>query len=196
VIATVGSNLARTCYAEPCLSAVAWRRLITFSALPTPQRQAPFVPSGSRRELATHLRWPTSFPLFTIIHKVHLALLRVTPQAPRNGGMYAALRAKEEIVHPASIGHPSASSGLLRITLSVPGLLNQRPSQILLCQARCGWRLLPPPMAAAPGGCCPLLYVRLHSYLIAPDVHSLPSSTSCCFRMTPKPPRRGMYAAL
>jgi hypothetical protein len=27
--------------------------------------------------------------------------------------MYAALRAKEEIVHPASIGHPSASSAQL-----------------------------------------------------------------------------------
>lgn len=91
------------------------------SSLPMPHRQALFVPSGSRRELATHLRWPSSFPLFTIIHKVHLALLRVTPQAPRNGGMFAALRAKEEIVHPAFFHHPSASSDPLRYTLSAAG---------------------------------------------------------------------------
>jgi len=63
--------------------------------------------------------------------------------------MYAALRAKEEIVHPASFVDPSTPSEPLRFTLSVPGLLIQLPSQILLCQARYGWRLLPPRRASA-----------------------------------------------
>ena len=54
----------------------------------------PFVPHFTGRK-------------FTL--KRHLALLRVTPQAPRDGGMSSALRAKEEIVHPASFVPHSAS---------------------------------------------------------------------------------------
>lgn len=116
--------------------------------LPTPQRQAPFAPSGPPGLRGTHLRFAAPHPLRPVIYKVHLALLRVTPKPPQRG-MCAALRAKEEIVHPASIVDPSTPSGQLRSTLSVPGLLIQLPSQILLRQARYGWRLLPPHRASA-----------------------------------------------
>ena len=87
------------------------------------------MPSGPPGLRGTHLRFAAPHPLRPVIHKVHLALLRVTPQAPRNGGMYArvrprcrvqlgsrgALRAKEEIVHPASFVDPSTPSGSLSL---------------------------------------------------------------------------------
>ncbi|VGO17203.1 hypothetical protein PDESU_05799 [Pontiella desulfatans] len=88
----------------------ATQNTVTFPAdLRRTARRPLFLPvrDGSRPH---HLRWPSCIPLLTVIHKVHLALLRVTPQAPRNGGMYAALSAKEEIVHPASIVDPSTPS--------------------------------------------------------------------------------------
>ena len=170
-VGTYAANALRTCYAERC----------HVSSLPTPHRQAPFVPSGPPGLRGTHLRFAAPHPLQPVIHKVHLALLRVTPQAPRNGGMYAALRAKEEIVHPASIVDPSTPSGQLRFTLSAPGLLIQPPSQILLCQARCGCRQLPPPVPHRQASFAHSLPPRLHSYLISPGGSPLPNATSRCF---------------
>ncbi len=82
--------------------------------LPTPQRQAPFAPSGPPGLRGTHLRFAAPHPLLPVIHKVHLALLRVTPKPPQRG-MYAALRAKEEIVHPASLVDPSTPSAPLSL---------------------------------------------------------------------------------
>jgi len=80
-------NLPEPAIAEPGM----------FYCCSMPHRQASFVPSGSRREQATPLRRPTRIPLLTNSPKVHLALLHVTPQAPRDGGMSAAPNAKEEI---------------------------------------------------------------------------------------------------
>lgn len=102
------------------------------------------------------------------------------PSPPQRGDVRPRLEPRKKLfirLHSSTRPRPAFRC---RSTLSVPGLLIQPPSQILPCQRRSGVGL-PPPMAAAPGGCCPLLYVRFHSYLIAPDVHSLPSSTSCCF---------------
>lgn len=120
------------------------RRTCHVSSLPTPHRQAPFVPSGPPGLRGTHLRFAAPHPLRPVIHKVHLALLRVTPQAPRNGGMCSAPRAKEEIVHPASFGQPSAASAQLRSTLSAPGFPHSASFTNSPLSARCGWRLLPP----------------------------------------------------
>jgi len=105
---TYAGTVARTCY----------RRTCHVSSYPTPHRQAPFAPSGPPGLRGTHLRFAAPHPLRPVIHKVHLALLRMTPKPPRRG-MYAALRAKEEIVHPASFVDPSTPSEPLRFTLAL-----------------------------------------------------------------------------
>ena len=73
----------------------------------------------------------------------------MTPKPPAAGGCTPRLEPKKKLfiqLHSASLPLPAHR---YRFTLSVPGLLNQLPSQILLCQARCGWRLLPPRRASA-----------------------------------------------
>ena len=76
VIAPAGSNLARTCYARTCRD----------SSLPMPHRQASFAPSGLRRGQSTSSTMTGLLPSATRHPQSHLALLRVTPQAPRSGG--------------------------------------------------------------------------------------------------------------
>ena len=92
-MSTYAGNATRPCYAEPvtfpATYAAAPGVVCSLTSVPVP-----FVPHFTGRK-------------FTL--KRHLALLRVTPQAPRSGGMSSALRDKEEIVHPASFVPHSAS---------------------------------------------------------------------------------------
>ena len=71
------------------------------------------------------------------------------PKPPATGGCTPRLEPKKKLfiqLHSSTRPLPAVR---YRSTLSVPGLLIQPPSQILLCQARYGWRLLPPRRASA-----------------------------------------------
>ena len=106
---------------------------------------------------------------------------RVRPRCRVQLGSRGAPRAKEEIVHPASFVDPSTPSAQLRSTLSVPGLLIQLPSQILLCQRGVGGGYyrhgaLQPPLRSAhrPALAGALMFPSLRLSTSSPDPASLP----------------------
>ena len=118
----------------------------------------------------------------------------MTPKPPQRG-MYAALRAKEEIVHPASFRHPSAFSVLLSLYAVCCRLCSFRFLHKFSFVSAVSVSATPATSAAPPGVLSSLSSVPAPLVPHSAGRKSVPKSHLALLRMTPKPPQRGMSAA-